>query len=42
MFTSEDQLKRLRTRSQKVLLRLQKQALVLQGWGEEPGAGKVG
>lgn len=41
MFTEDEQLKRLRTRSQKVLLRLQKRALALQGWTEEElGAGK--
>jgi hypothetical protein len=40
MFTTEDQLARIRTRSQKVLIRLQKMALQLQGWTEDPNTGK--
>ncbi len=40
MFTTDEQLAKLRTRSQKVLIRLQKSALQLQGWTEEPNAGK--
>jgi len=41
MLTEEAQLQKLRTRSQKVLLRLQKKALALQGWTEdEAAAGK--
>jgi hypothetical protein len=40
MFTTEEHLKKLRTRSQKVLLRLQREALKLQGWGEDAAAGK--
>jgi len=34
LFTTPEQVERLRTRSQKVLLRLQKKALELQGWQE--------
>lgn len=38
MFSTEDQLLRLKSRSQKVLLRLQTSAIRLQGWTEEaPG-----
>jgi hypothetical protein len=40
MFTTEEQLRKLRTRSQKVLLRLQREALKLQGWGEDAATGK--
>lgn len=40
MFTSDEQIKKLRTRSQKVLLRLQRAALALQGWGEDAASGK--
>lgn len=36
LFATEAQTERLRTRSQKVLLRLQKHALALQGWDVEP------
>jgi len=35
LFTAPDQIARLRSRSQKVLIRLQKIALTLQGWSEE-------
>ena len=40
LFTSDEQLTRLRTRSQKVLLRLQDEAMVLQGWKISAAAGK--
>jgi hypothetical protein len=40
MFTTDAQIEKLRTRSQKVLIRLQKAALQLQGWTEDPNTGK--
>jgi hypothetical protein len=40
MFSTTEQLKRLRTRSQKVLLRIQEKALELQGWTVDANVGK--
>jgi hypothetical protein len=40
MFSTEEHLRKLRTRSQKVLLRLQRSALELQGWTVDANAGK--
>jgi len=40
LFVTEDQVKRLRSRSQKVLLRLQHIALELQGWKPDAASGK--
>jgi hypothetical protein len=40
LFTTDEQLAKLKTRSQKVLLRLQEEAMVLQGWKTSAAAGK--